>query len=104
MRGVHSFLFAQFRAIAINRNERGSKPFGMASKSSSAALRDGGHDAAPGQRHGGGSYPRWSHIGHDRVFETADAQIITASYSVKNDSFISEKPSGSTKNVRKVYR
>jgi len=41
---------------------------------------------------GGGTYPRWSRTGHDLVFETADAQMMVASYSIKNDSFVPEKP------------
>jgi hypothetical protein len=39
----------------------------------------------------GGTEPRWSHNGHDLIYRSGD-QIMTASYTVKGDTFVSEKP------------
>jgi serine/threonine-protein kinase len=41
---------------------------------------------------GGGTYPMWSKSAHELIFETLDAHIMSASYSVTNDSFVPEKP------------
>ncbi|MBZ5612307.1 MAG: protein kinase, partial [Acidobacteriia bacterium] len=39
----------------------------------------------------GGTYPRWSGNGHDLVYRSG-AQIMAASYTVKGDTFVAEKP------------
>jgi serine/threonine-protein kinase len=41
---------------------------------------------------GGGSYPMWSRTAHELFFETPDAHVMVAPYSVTNDSFVAEKP------------
>ncbi len=40
---------------------------------------------------GGGNYPRWTRTGQVLIFENLEAQIMAASYSIKGDSFVSEK-------------
>jgi len=40
----------------------------------------------------GGMYPLWSHNGHELFFRTEDNQIMVASYTVKGDSFVVDKP------------
>ena len=55
----------------------------------------------------GGGYPMWSHTGHDLFFEALDNHIMAATYTVKDDSFVADKPrmwsamqiGGSVKNV-----
>jgi len=39
----------------------------------------------------GGGYPMWSRLTHELLFETQEAQIMSAAWSVKNDSFVPEK-------------
>jgi serine/threonine-protein kinase len=39
-----------------------------------------------------GWYPIWSRNGHDLIFRTDDNQIMEASYTVKGDSFVADKP------------
>jgi serine/threonine-protein kinase len=39
----------------------------------------------------GGTSPRWSRAGRELVYQAGE-QILTASYSVKGDSFVAEKP------------
>jgi Tol biopolymer transport system component len=39
----------------------------------------------------GGIDPRWSRSGHDLLYESGD-QIMAASYSVKGDTFVADKP------------
>ena len=39
-----------------------------------------------------GLYPIWSRNGHDLFFRTDDNQIMVASYTVKGDSFVADKP------------
>jgi len=39
----------------------------------------------------GGSAPRWSRNGHELVYQSGD-QIMVASYTVKGDTFVAEKP------------
>ena len=41
---------------------------------------------------GGASYPMWSRASHELLYETLDARIMAASYSIKGDSFIPDKP------------
>jgi serine/threonine-protein kinase len=41
---------------------------------------------------GGANYPFWSRTGHELIFETVDAHIMSVSYSVENGSFKSETP------------
>ena len=41
---------------------------------------------------GGASYPMWSRTSHELLYETPDARIMAASYSIKDDSFILDKP------------
>jgi serine/threonine-protein kinase len=38
------------------------------------------------------SYPRWSRSGRELFFRTTDGQIMVASYTVKGDSFLADKP------------
>ena len=40
----------------------------------------------------GGAYPMWSHSGHELFFETLDNHIMAATYAVKGDSFVADKP------------
>ncbi len=40
----------------------------------------------------GGSYPNWSRNGRELFFRTADGQIAVASYTVRGDSFVADKP------------
>jgi Tol biopolymer transport system component len=40
----------------------------------------------------GGVYPEWSRDGHELFFRTEDNQIMVASYTVKGDSFVADKP------------
>src|SRR5712692_10007581 len=40
----------------------------------------------------GGLYPMWSRSGHELFFRTEDNQIMVASYTVKGDSFVADKP------------
>ena len=40
----------------------------------------------------GGVYPVWSRNGHELFFRTEDNQIMLASYTVKGDSFVADKP------------
>jgi Tol biopolymer transport system component len=40
----------------------------------------------------GGTYPMWSHNGHELFFETLDNHIMVAAYTVKGDSFVADKP------------
>jgi Tol biopolymer transport system component len=40
----------------------------------------------------GGVYPVWSRNGHELFFRTEDNQIMVASYTVKGDSFVADKP------------
>ncbi len=40
----------------------------------------------------GGGYPMWSRTGHELFFESLDAHIMAASYSVNGDSFVADKP------------
>jgi serine/threonine-protein kinase len=40
----------------------------------------------------GGGYPLWSRTGHELLFESLDNHIMAASYSVKGDSFVADKP------------
>lgn len=39
----------------------------------------------------GGTLPRWSRSGHDLMYQMGD-QIMAASYTVKGDAFVAEKP------------
>jgi len=39
----------------------------------------------------GGTIPRWSRTGHDLLYQSGD-QIMAASYTVKDDTFVAEKP------------
>jgi eukaryotic-like serine/threonine-protein kinase len=39
----------------------------------------------------GGNYPRWSRGGHELMYQSGD-QIMAASYTVKGDAFLAEKP------------
>jgi serine/threonine-protein kinase len=39
----------------------------------------------------GGTYPRWVPTGHDLLYQSGD-QILAASYAVKGDTFVAEKP------------
>ena len=39
-----------------------------------------------------GAYPMWSRNGHELFFETLDNRIMVATYAVKSDSFIADKP------------
>jgi serine/threonine-protein kinase len=39
----------------------------------------------------GGIFPRWFRTGHDLLYQSGD-QILTASYTVKGDTFVAEKP------------
>ena len=39
-----------------------------------------------------GTYPMWSHNGHELFFETLDNHIMAAAYTVKGDSFVADKP------------
>ena len=39
----------------------------------------------------GGIEPHWSRTGHDLVYRSGD-QILAASYTVKGDTFVAEKP------------
>jgi Tol biopolymer transport system component len=41
---------------------------------------------------GGANYPFWSRTGHELIYETVDARIMSASYSVENSSFKAETP------------
>jgi serine/threonine-protein kinase len=58
----------------------------------------------------GGGYPLWSRTGHELLFESLDNHIMAASYSVKGDSFVADKPrlwsekpiTGIVNNVRNV--
>ena len=38
------------------------------------------------------AYPMWSRNGHELFFETLDNRIMVATYTVKSDSFIADKP------------
>jgi WD40-like Beta Propeller Repeat len=40
----------------------------------------------------GGAYPMWSRSGHELFFESPDQRIMAASYAVKDDSFVADKP------------
>jgi serine/threonine-protein kinase len=40
----------------------------------------------------GGTYPMWSHNGHELFFEALDNHIMVAAYTVKGDSFVADKP------------
>jgi Tol biopolymer transport system component len=40
---------------------------------------------------GGGMFPHWSRNGHELMYQSGD-QIMTASYTVKGDTFVAEKP------------
>jgi serine/threonine-protein kinase len=40
----------------------------------------------------GGAYPIWSRSGHELFFESLDQRIMAASYAVKGDSFVADKP------------
>ena len=40
----------------------------------------------------GGLIPEWAHNGHELFFRTPDNQIMTASYTVRGDSFVADKP------------
>ena len=40
----------------------------------------------------GGAYPVWSRNGHELFFRTLDSRIMVASYSVKGESFVADKP------------
>lgn len=40
----------------------------------------------------GGSYPVWSHNGRELFFRSDDNRIMVASYTVKGDSFVADKP------------
>jgi serine/threonine-protein kinase len=40
----------------------------------------------------GGTYPMWSRTGHELFFETLDNHIMAAAYTVKGDSFVTDKP------------
>jgi Tol biopolymer transport system component len=40
----------------------------------------------------GGAYPMWSHNGRELFFENLDNRIMVASYAVKGDSFVADKP------------
>jgi Tol biopolymer transport system component/predicted Ser/Thr protein kinase len=40
----------------------------------------------------GGTYPMWSHNGHELFFETFDNRIMVAAFTVKGDSFVADKP------------
>jgi eukaryotic-like serine/threonine-protein kinase len=39
----------------------------------------------------GGTQPRWSHSGHELVYQSGD-QLMAASYTVNGDTFVAEKP------------
>jgi Tol biopolymer transport system component len=39
----------------------------------------------------GGDFPHWSRNGHDLLYQSGD-QIMAASYTVKGDTFVAEKP------------
>jgi serine/threonine-protein kinase len=39
----------------------------------------------------GGTFPRWFRTGHDLLYQSGD-QILTASYTVRGDTFVAEKP------------
>jgi Tol biopolymer transport system component len=39
-----------------------------------------------------GTYPMWSRNGHELFFETLDNHIMVAAYTVKDDSFVADKP------------
>jgi eukaryotic-like serine/threonine-protein kinase len=41
---------------------------------------------------GGGLYPVWSRNGRDLFFRTEDSRMMVASYTVKGDSFVADKP------------
>jgi len=41
---------------------------------------------------GGGTFPKWSRDGRELFFRNLDNQIMVASYSVKGDSFVADKP------------
>ena len=41
---------------------------------------------------GGAAYPMWSRTAPELFFETADANIMVAAYTVKNGAFVSDKP------------
>ena len=57
-----------------------------------------------------GAYPMWSRTGHELFFETLDNQVMVATYAVKGDSFVADKPrlwsekklGGVVNNVRNV--
>jgi serine/threonine-protein kinase len=40
----------------------------------------------------GGTYPMWSHNGGELFFETLDNHIMVAAYTMKDDSFVADKP------------
>jgi Tol biopolymer transport system component len=40
----------------------------------------------------GGTYPMWSRTGHELFFETLDNHIMVATYTVKGESFVADKP------------
>jgi eukaryotic-like serine/threonine-protein kinase len=40
----------------------------------------------------GGEFPEWSRGGRELFFRNLDSQIMVASYSVKGDSFVADKP------------
>jgi Protein kinase domain/WD40-like Beta Propeller Repeat len=40
----------------------------------------------------GGVYPMWSRKGHELFFEGLDSRIMVASYTVKGDSFVADRP------------
>ena len=41
---------------------------------------------------GAAAYPAWARNGHELFFHTADNQMMVANYTVKGDSFVTEKP------------
>ncbi|MGH9141278.1 MAG: protein kinase domain-containing protein [Vicinamibacterales bacterium] len=41
---------------------------------------------------GGGTYPMWARDGHELLFETLDRKVMAATYTVKGDSFVADKP------------
>jgi Tol biopolymer transport system component len=41
---------------------------------------------------GGGAYPMWSRTEHGLFFETVDNRVMVATYAVKGDSFVPDKP------------
>jgi serine/threonine-protein kinase len=51
--------------------------------------------ASPGGKwqvsNNGGAFPRWSRVGHELVYQSAD-QLMTVSYTVNGPTFIADKP------------